>query len=77
MMIISMMVMFIFVLLTLSRASCAERPYLPDWELVHDRLGPIGRKRMRNTHKEVSRWWSNEDYSLPHRRNPVHNDLEP
>ncbi|KAI3725973.1 hypothetical protein L1987_65770 [Smallanthus sonchifolius] len=24
-----------------------------------------------------SRWWSEEDYSLPHRRIPMHNDFKP
>lgn len=44
-----------------------------------DQLDPIGRKRMRKMPMEPATrwWWSSEDYSMPHRRSPVHHDLEP
>ncbi|KAG2714708.1 hypothetical protein I3843_03G044000 [Carya illinoinensis] len=42
---------------------------LPDYRLKMER-------KQANVQETVPQWWS-EDYSLPHRRRPVHNKLDP
>ncbi|GMY13212.1 Mitochondrial inner membrane protease ATP23 [Fagus crenata] len=53
----------------------ATRPHVSGVRGLWDQHQELERKHV-NVHEPVPQWWS-EDYSLPHRRRPVHNKLDP
>ncbi|KAF3967042.1 hypothetical protein ACB098_01G257100 [Castanea mollissima] len=67
--------MIIFLFFLSRYHTIAIRPHVSGVRGLWDQHQELERKHV-NVHEPVSQWLS-EDYSLPHRRRPVHNKLDP
>ncbi|KAE8021418.1 hypothetical protein FH972_007311 [Carpinus fangiana] len=73
---VGLVLRMIIVLLFLGQYhTVAARPHISGVERLQDHHQQMGVKQV-NVQEPVPQWWS-EDYSLPHRRRPVHNKLDP